>query len=97
MGRRLKLMADYDCHPLWGVSADDLGDVDPASLPISAALVAALAVWAEDYDATLVRDDPAASGFTDAAAEAAFRARGEVLAARLADELGPAWTVDFVA
>ncbi len=97
MGRRLKLMADYDCHPLWGVSADDLGDVDPAGLPISAELVAALAAWAAEFDATLDRDDPASSGFVDAATAAAFTAQGAALAARLADELGAEWQIDFVA
>ena len=40
--RRLKLMADYGCHPLWGTVDPEIGDLDPASLPLSAALVADL-------------------------------------------------------
>ena len=92
--RRLKLMADYDCHPLWGTTAADVGDVDPASLPISAGLVADLAVWAAAWDAILDRDDPAASRFSSPAAEAAFRARGADLARRLEAELGPGWAID---
>lgn len=86
--RRLKLMADWDCHPLWGTVDPEIGDIDPASLPISAELVAALAAWSAAYDATLDRDDPAASGFATSAAEAAFRAEGARLAERLTAELG---------
>lgn len=87
--RRLKLMADYGCHPLWGTVDPEIGDIDPASLPLSAGLVAALAGWAAGFDATLDPDDPAAAGFASAEAEAAFRAEGERLAARLSAELGP--------
>lgn len=94
--RRLKLMADYECHPLWGTVAAEIGDVDPASLPISAALVADLAAWAAAYDATLDRADPAASGFATDEAAAAFRARGAVLARRLEAELGAGYEIVFV-
>lgn len=92
--RRLRLMADYDCHPLWGTAADEIGDVDPASLPISAGLVADLAHWAATFDATLVRDDPGRSGFPSAETADAFRAAGEGLAARLRAELGADWTIE---
>jgi hypothetical protein len=87
--RRLKLMADYGCHPLWGTVDPEIGDLDPASLPLSAALVADLAAWAAGFEATLDPDDPAASGFATAEDAAAFRAEGERLAARLSAELGP--------
>ena len=95
--RRLKLMADYDCHPLWGTTADEIGDIDPASLPISAALVADLAAWAGAFDATLDRDAPARSGFASSEAADAFRTEGARLAERLECELGEAWRIDFVA
>lgn len=94
--RRLKLMADYECHPLWGTAPDEIGDVDPTSLPISAGLVADLGRWAATFDATLARDDPARSGFTSAEAEVAFRAEGERLAARLRAELGANWEIEHV-
>ena len=95
--RRLKLMADYGCHPLWGTEADEIGEVDPASLPITRALVADLRRWAEAFDATLDPDDPLRSGFATAAARAAFRHEGARLAERLAAELGEGVRVDYVA
>lgn len=94
--RRFKLMADYDCHPLWGMVDPEIGDVDPASLPLSKELVADLAAWAAAYDATLDRDDPAASGFATPTAEAAFRAEGARLAGRLSAELGAGYEIVFV-
>lgn len=94
--RRLKLMADYDCLPLWGTSAEDVGEVDPADLPISTELVADLGRWAAVFDATLDRDEPLRSGFGSPEAAAAFRAEGERLADRLRTELGEGWRIEFV-
>lgn len=94
--RRLKLMADYDCLPLWGTTAEEIGEVDPADLPISATLVADLGRWAEVFDATLDRDDPLRSGFGSPEAAAAFRTEGERLAERLRRELGDGWSIEFV-
>lgn len=91
--RRLRLMADYGCHPLWGTAADEIGDVDPSGLPISAGLAAALAAWAAAYDATSNPDDPIASGFPSEVAAAAFRAQGIDLARRLREELGAGWEI----
>jgi hypothetical protein len=42
--QQIKLMWDYDCWPLWH-HGDQIGNVDPLSLPISAGLRARLAAW----------------------------------------------------
>jgi hypothetical protein len=84
-------MADYESFPLWRGGVN----VDPAGLPLSAGLVDGLLQWANDYDRTLNRDDPVASGFADSEAEAAFSARGEELARRLAREMGDGWNVAY--
>lgn len=86
--RALKLMADYDCYPLWGQGETGVDNVDPADLPISPGLRDALEAWAQRYDDTLDRDDPRRSGFHTPEAEAAFKAEGEVLLGRLKAELG---------
>lgn len=85
--RILKLMADYDCFPLWEQSESGVENVDPASLPISAGLRDMLDDWAQRYDDTLNRDDPARSGFRTPDAEATFKGDGEVLLQRLRTEL----------
>ncbi|QYD68217.1 hypothetical protein KZJ38_18380 [Paraburkholderia edwinii] len=87
--KKIKLMADYQCHPLWDMSPGSYGDIDPGTLPISAELRQMLTDWAREFDETLDMADPAKSGFKSEAAEAAFKARGTQLADQLQDELGP--------
>jgi|GEM_PF-1105416 len=91
--RKLKLMADYECWPLWEASPGVVGNVDPDALPISQTLKDRLFRWAADFDATLNRDDPRRSGFPAAQDEAEFLERGAALGAALQAELGPAFKV----
>lgn len=86
--RKIKVMADYQCHPLWDVSPEMYGDVDPNTLPISADLIQQLADWAREFDETLNMSDPASSGFKSAEAEAAFKVKGVKIAEQLQKELG---------
>jgi len=94
--RPIKLMPDYGCFPLWWDSTHPawahwgrpLGDIDPASLGISAALAADLLAWAEAFDAALNWDDPAAAPLATPEELRAFDAQAPILAARLAAELG---------
>jgi hypothetical protein len=73
--RKIKVMADYDCWPLWETSPG-IENVDPETLPISRELARDLAAWQAKYDATMVRDDPASSGFHDDEVEYAWNRRG---------------------
>jgi hypothetical protein len=86
--RKLKVMADSQCHPLWDMSPGMYGDVDPNKLPISAELKQEFADWARAFDETLDPSDPARSGFRSTGAEAAFKAKGVQLAEQLQNELG---------
>ena len=91
--RTVKLMCDYDCHPLWEASAGEVGNIDPESLPITGDLRRALADWSSRYDDTLDRDDPRSSGFSSDKEEATFKSDGLALAVRLRKELGPNYAV----
>ena len=42
----IKLMADYQCHPLWNLSPGEYGDIDPSNLPTSEGLKQEPAKWA---------------------------------------------------
>jgi len=90
----IRVMPDYQCYPTWQPGADDY-NVDPGKLPISKELADDLNAWADDFDATLVLDDPASSGFPDEAAENAFAERGARLARRLATELSGRYRVEY--
>jgi hypothetical protein len=91
--KNIKLMADYQCHPLWNMSPAEYGDVNPDDLPISQDLKDRLTAWARASDATLNMDYPPDSGFESEEAEAEFKREGYRLAEQLRTELGPEFTV----
>ncbi len=53
---KLKIMADYDCWPLW--EGSDVGNVEPECLPLTTNSRARLAAWQAELDESLDRDDP---------------------------------------
>jgi hypothetical protein len=87
--RTLRLMADYQCFPLWERGGHPY-NVDPADLPLTAALRVDLAEWAGRFDQSLNEPDPASSGFATDELEKAWILDGHVLASRLQEELDPA-------
>lgn len=91
--KTIKLMADYQCYPLWHVSPNEFGDIDPRSLPISALLSKELLDWATTYDNTLNWEDPWCSGFENDEAVESFKSQGMKLAEQLRQELGSQFAV----
>lgn len=69
--------------------------MDPSELPISRDLVGDLMRWAREYDETLDRQDPMASGFAGDKDEAEFYERGRGLARRLGEELSGQYAVEY--
>ncbi|MDB5310877.1 MAG: hypothetical protein JWO38_5079 [Gemmataceae bacterium] len=96
--RRLKLMADYHCNPLWGYSdpPDDLyANPDPADLPLSEATVRELRAWAAWYDTFIHMADPYDSREVLPEESAAFNQVGRRLWAAVRLELGSGWVVNY--
>lgn len=91
--KTIKLMADYECSPLWHACGEEVGDIDLNDLPISTSLKNQLWSWADVYDRTLNWDDPATSGFKNADEVEAFTADGIKLADQLRVELGADFSV----
>ncbi|MBC1236505.1 hypothetical protein [Nostoc sp. 2RC] len=91
----IKLMADYGCYPLWWVSPDKVGDIDPESLPLIPETISRLEKWTEVYDATLNWQDPANSPELSPEAEAAFEKEGISLWKQLQTELAPNYQVVY--
>ncbi len=58
--KRIKLMPDYQCWPIWGV--DGIGNINPHTLPISQETVAHLEKWAAAFEEGFNWDDPASYG-----------------------------------
>lgn len=93
--RRIKLMADYDCFPLWDLGDAGPANLDPEGLPIPADLLSDLQAWARRYDDTLDRADPMNSGFPSPEDHTEFAKTGSELALRLAKSLGSSWSVIY--
>jgi|SRR5262245_16578083 len=65
---RLKLMADYQCFPLWWHGGRSIGMIEPDALPLSEPLKRRLSAWAAVYDGLMQTDYQ----WPTAAAQAAF-------------------------
>lgn len=91
--KKIKLMADYGCFPLWHASGEEVGDIDPNDLPLSQELRQGLADWACAFDQTLNQDYPPDSGFKNDADEVEFKQQATRLAEQLREELGPEFEV----
>ncbi|ALG13193.1 hypothetical protein [Kibdelosporangium phytohabitans] len=93
--KSIKLKADYERSPLWLAGAEGRGNLSFYELPISETLAADLWEWADDYEDTRDREDPARSGFPTPEAGRRFAEMGEELAKRLATELGDEYVVSY--
>ncbi len=95
--QKVKVMADYDCFPIWWDQADKVGNIDPKNLPISSVLAADLERWADMFTAMLSRDDPRNSGFKTEQEYRDFDQAGALLTQRLAEELSGKYEVRYQA
>ncbi|WP_075002083.1 hypothetical protein [Streptomyces qinglanensis] len=95
MTKTIRLAAEYECHPLWTSSDSGEENFAPSDLPISGQLSEDIEHWAEDYESTYDRDDPARSGFSTPEAEKGFTEEGLKLAHRLSRELAGEWVVKY--
>lgn len=95
MGEVIRVLSDYECHPLWLSGDQTYLNIPPGSLPISEELAGLLEQWAHEYDRTLDRDNPASSGFARPEDLRAFVQRGRELSVRLQSELGRSWRVVY--
>lgn len=83
--KSVKVMTDYDCHPLWLSTKNFESNVSPAELDLSPELARDLKQWADAFDSSLNRENPAESFWSDEEHEAHMRL-GRPLAVRLARE-----------
>lgn len=59
--RRIKVMTDYGCYPLWAMDEGMIGPFAPNLLGVSPELENDLWAWAAEFDMSLNIDDPAKS------------------------------------
>lgn len=96
MPKKLKLMADYDCHPLWELADDDaFCNLNPDQMKLSDELVESLHAWADRFNRTLNQEYPPNSGFATQQDEDAFETEGLRLFAKLQLELSAEYKVVY--
>lgn len=82
----VKLMADFDCDPLWFADSDKVGCFPAVHFGVSISLGNLLGEWQHRFDSSYDRADPRRQNWTKAEAKE-HAVVGRALAARLADEL----------
>lgn len=93
--KKLKLMCDYFCYPIWhddGDTTGEFGDIDPRTLPISPVLADELMAWSDSFDRGLDMDNPAGSRWAAGEREAFLRV-GRQLLEKVQVELGTEFAV----
>ncbi len=85
-------MPDYQCWPLWDV--DEIGNIDPHTLPISQEAVARLERWAAAFEEDFNWDDPASSVWPEGKLDE-FEAEGIRLWEQLRAELASQYDVGY--
>jgi hypothetical protein len=93
--RNVRLLTDYECHPLWEEFSDGIANIAPSSLPISKDLTTNLDAWSDVFDGTLNQEDPASSGFSSDEALIEFNLEGERLSQCLKRELGESYSISY--
>jgi hypothetical protein len=88
-------MPDYHCFPLWWSEPGRVGNLDPSTLPLSSATLAALDRWAQAFDSRLNLADPGHGRELSAEEEAAFEREGVRLWMTLREELAPEYDVSY--
>ena len=90
---QVRLMPEYECHPLWVYINNELNNISPASLLISEKLINDLDEWSDEYHLTYNKYNPVESGFLSTIVEKNFFDRGCILKNRLQLELGSKFEV----
>jgi hypothetical protein len=88
--KKIKLMADYGCWPLWYNDPFDeynVGPFDPNTWPISRHLITCLEEWQRIFDSTIDMSNPNEAGFNSEKELAQFIAKGRNLKASIEREL----------
>lgn len=92
---RIKLMADYCAYPLWGLDSENIGDINPESLPLSWSTIQRLEQWSKTYNNILNWEDPASSAFPSQESLEEFEKEGISLWLKLREELTPEYEVFY--
>lgn len=93
--KNVRVSAVYGAPPIFCADVDNMGYVEPESLPLSQSLLADLAAWNQEYQETFCEDYPPDSHFPADSDRIEHNRRGLELCRRLERELGPDSSIEF--
>ncbi|CAD5982140.1 Antitoxin [Planktothrix tepida] len=92
---KIRLMTDYGCYPLWWDEPDQVGDLEPESLPLSQETIQRLYHWADAFETRLNLADPSDSPEVTPEEIERFEWEGLSLWKQLDQELAPDYEVVY--
>jgi len=95
MTQKIKLMPDYCCSPLWGLDLDNIGNIDPETLPLSPATINRLKTYSAAYESALNWDYPPDSPEPTEEEIENYEEEGINLWRQLQKELAPDYEVHY--
>lgn len=95
MPKKIRLSADYQCYPLWWDGGDNVGEINPETLPLKPETVARLEKWAEIFDSWMDLNDAPHGYDPDDKEFEDFDKEGIALLKELQCELAPDYEVVY--
>ena len=95
MTQKIKLMPDYCCHPLWGLDIDNIGNIDPETLPLALATIHRLKTYSAAYESGINWDYPPNSPEPTEEEIENYEQEGISLWLQLQKELAPDYEVSY--
>lgn len=95
MPKKIKLMLDYGCSPLWWYESEKVGNIDLSKLPLSQETIKQLEDLAQENDQSLNWADPANTEEASTAEIEYFERKLIYLWQQLQKELSPTYQVVY--
>ena len=93
--KKIIIMSEYNCYPLWEKKEDGLSNFEAYELNIPKDLAKKIEDWGDIFEATYVSDDPSISGFSGNEQRQAFIDLGKDLSRELHLALGQGFEVEY--
>ena len=93
MVKRIKLMPDYNCYPIWDM--DEVDNINPQDLPLKTETIHRLNAWADLFECGLDWHDPGGKSLWSEEDTNLYQQEGLSLWHQLHQELTPEYKVYY--
>lgn len=93
--KKIIIMSEYKCYPLWESKADGLANFEAYELDIPYKLAERIEGWGDQFESTYNIDDPVSSGFKTEDEKSRFVETGKVLMQELHTALGQDFMIEY--